>query len=448
MFPAQLAAYADRHASRRVVDCSRRSGKSHLIAVELIDYATSTERVNQLYLTQASTDARDILWRTLLELNENYSLGGHSNGTLLEMTFSNRSFVRLGGAKDAREARRRIKGRRWHRVYLDEAQDFPGYLEELVEAGLVPTLMGKGARGTLTLVGTPGRVPGIGYYERANASPATWRRHHWTMRENPHLEGVEDYLAERAAALGATSAIHLREDLGERPLPDESTGLVYRFDPRINDLVCVTAGQHDHVIGVDLGARHDRSAIAVIGVPRGVYPGRAELVSEYIAPKRLLLPALAVELRQRIEQYKPVAVLVDAGGLGAALADQLRVEHKLPVQDADKLHELASADAVNSALVTGRFLLPKTSRAAEDMAALVWDLEAREKGIRRVAKVPHSDILDAIRYAWPMVWPLLMGVKAPAATKTPAQREADEDLEEQTPSGRSWYAEMARRRRS
>lgn len=452
LFAAQLEVFRDRTSPRIVVDCSRRSGKSFLAAVLLTDMSLKVARHNALYLTQSSEDTRDILWKLVKELNDTYALGGRTNDTRMEITYPNGSFIRLLGCKDHNEARRRIKGRRWHFVIIDEGQNFPDYLEEMVEAGLIPTLMGRGGVGRIMMAGTPGPVPGIGYYEEAVCG-GKWKVYHWTIRENASLDQaeVETYLASRADTLGATSAIHLREDLGERPPADETTGLVYVYNRKINDplelgfaaeQVVIAPGDRDgrgrhvrwvyaldgkwHVgIGMDLGHAVDATALVALGVNEAA-PGLAFLIEEYIAPKRLLPPGIAEKLGPMVDHWSPLEVRCDEGGLGVSIADQVRADpFRLPVSAADKLHPLASADALNTALTTGKFLLRPQARAAVDMGRVRWDPEARKKGKRREALRPHSDVLPACRYIWPVIASLIGLVR-----HTPPKARTETHLEE------------------
>jgi hypothetical protein len=449
LFLAQIQVWRDRRSPRIVVDCSRRSGKSYVAAVLLIDLSLEQDGHNALYLTQSSEDTREIIWRLVVALNDEYQLGGETNETRLEITFPNGSFVRFAGCKDHAEARRRIKGRRWHFVIIDEGQNFPDYLEMMVEAGLIPTLMGKGGKGRIMMMGTPSEIPGIGYYEKA-VLEGGWTVYHWTIRENEALDQaeVEAYLAERAAKLGPTSAIHLREDLGERPAPDASSGLVYTYARALNDpslrgyLVEVVATENGtrydypdltgrwHVgIGMDLGFARDHTAMVAIGVNEDA-PGMAFLLEEFLAPLRLQTPGVAARLEELIERWVPEDIRCDEGALGVQLADQLRGEpFSLPVNPAEKLHELAQADALNTALVTGRLLLSPSSRAAADMGRVRWDPKYRERGKRKEALRPHSDVLPSCRYIWPLIYSLLDSVKRPKPRPTEHELEMRDALQ-------------------
>jgi hypothetical protein len=467
LFKAQLEVFDDRTSPRIVVDCSRRSGKSFLAAVLLTDLSLGKPKHNSLYLTQSSEDTREILWKLIKDLNEEYSLGGETNETRLEIVYPNGSFIRLAGCKDHNEAKRRIKGRRWHFVIVDEGQAFPAYIEEMVEAGLIPTLMGKGGLGRIMMAGTPADCPGIGYYEQAVLG-GQWGTYHWTIRENESLDQaeVEAYLADRAEKLGPRSAIHLREDLGERPPPDASSGLVYIYDREKNSFKHLPEGGIWHVVlSVDLGHRRDTCATTVLGV-NNLISNKAWLLDEWKAPRRLPLPDLAKELLLRqagrrhdgspfvpcarpnaperilggqgLPAFVLVDTLIDEGGLGSAIADELR----RPVREgedarpgivctaAEKANQnaLVSTDTLNSALITGRLMIHESTQTAKDLAILRWDPNELAKGRRKMAKTPHSDLEPTLRYAWPTVVSLFATVKAPVRMLSDDERDIAEAI--------------------
>lgn len=114
----QLAAFQD-VSILRVVDGGRRIGKSKLAAVMLLDTALRLPRARCLFLALTREDARDIVWQELIELNQDYALGGEPNLVRLEMTFPNGSRVTVGGAKDRQQAERR-RGRFYRLVIIDE----------------------------------------------------------------------------------------------------------------------------------------------------------------------------------------------------------------------------------------------------------------------------------------------------------------------------------------
>jgi hypothetical protein len=183
-------------------------------------------------------------------------------------------------------------------------------------------------------------------------------------------------------------------------------------------------------------------------------PGRAWELDTWKAPRRLSLPDLAREilLRQAGRDHDDVPFVeegtfvlvdtaIDEGGLGTAIADELRrpvpngddARPSIVCTAADKNDPLVSSDVLNAALLGGQLMIPAGSPTAHDLTVLRWDPIELAKGKRKMAKFPHSDLEPCLRYAWPMVSALLDSVKAPTKKKTAEEVEADELKRLRTP---------------
>lgn len=392
-----------------------------------------------MFFAKSEVDARDLLWDDLWALIEQYELGATSRGSLIR--FPNASTIRFTGAKDPQEAQRRFRGRGYDLVVGDESQLLP-WLKDMIQKAIRPALLRGGRRGRLLLGGTPGEVPGMGYWEEICAGQhGEWSVHQATIRDNPVFAGiVEAELAKAAKELGGPqSPTFRREYLRERVMPDETSGLVYRYNRKLNDFTGPPrGGRWWIVVGVDLGSRRDTNGIVVVGVTDQA-PGKAWVLDEYLAPLRLPLPELAKEIRARQRfRLEPVveaeaveleATVIDEGGLGGMIADELNnTPYRLGVMAADKGHVMAQSDAINGGLLGGQLMIHAESQLAQDLTILRWDPEELEKGKRKLAKLPHSDLEPPLRYVWPIVHGLLDRVKAPARRLTDQEQE-DREVE-------------------
>lgn len=422
--PWQLRLFDD-PAELRIADAGRRSGKTTEFCAEGIDTCLRKRNARVAAFTKSEVDTRDIFWSDLWSLIDEHQLGAIARKSTIY--FPNGSSFRLTGAKDQYEAQRRFRGRGYDLVIGDECQLLP-WLKEMVQQAIRPAMLRHGRQGRLLLGGTPGEVPGMGYWEEICAGlHGEWSVHTATIYDNPCFAGiVEKALATAAKELGGPqSPIFRREYLRERVPPDESSGLVYRYNKAINDFAEPPAGgKWSYVIAVDLGSRRDTNGILVVGVTDAA-PGKAWLVDEYLSPLRLPQPKLAAEIKSRQKRFPPVITVIDEGGLGGMIADDLNREpYFVGVTAAEKMHPLASSDAINGGLLNGTLMIRATSRLAQDLVALRWDPVELNKGRRKLAKFPHSDLEPPLRYAWPTVADLLASVKAPARTRT------EEDLEQ------------------
>lgn len=433
------------NARLRVVDGSRRCGKSFFASVELLDTALAIPRARCLFLALTRDDARDLVWQELLNLNDDFALGGVPNEVRLELFFPhNGSRIRLGGAKDRKQAERR-RGRFYDLVIIDECQTFPSHLRDLVESILKPSLLGRGRRGRIILMGTPGEIPGVGYWEERVADDL-WSKHQWTLRQNPKLgskEDVEAFLEEMARSYGGWDDPRFRREfLGERVAP-RNIDRPYVYDPekqhfeaqileqidtkemRFTRWALPLAGEWRFVFGIDLGHK-DASAICVWGVTDAA-PGKVWLVEEFVSVK-MLPDTLWAKVNERRAVYRPLEMAVDEGGLGKMIAEQWRAPpYALPVVPADKTAPEVQADFLSAAMSRGDVKISKFSRMAADMAVAQWDPKKLAEGKRREAKEPHSDVIPAGRYGFKKAHALAQATRAPAPTKT-IEQQIDEDL--------------------
>lgn len=457
LLPPQLSVHND-NARLRLVDGSRRCGKSFFASVELVDTALRIPRARCLFLALTRDDARELVWDDIVKFNEQYALGGVTNEARLEMSFPNGSVIRCGGAKDRRQAERR-RGRFYSLVIIDECQLFPSHLRELVEQILKPALMGKGKRGRIVLMGTPAEVPGVGYWEQ-KVNDKFWSKHRWTLRDNRHLgtpEQIQEFLDDQAREagggnleLGRQSPGFRREYLGERP-PANDNDRPFVYDPSINDFTAYPgaekrvleqwtkregnriatftrwalplAGNWRFTFGIDLGSRA-ASALIVLGTTDAA-PGKIWLIEEFTST-RMLPDKLRDYINERRLVYSPNLMAVDEGALGDMIADQWRAPpYCLPVVAAQKTAPEVTADFVSAAMSRGDFFLCGESRTAEDMAVMRWDDDYLQKrGKRRVANDPHSDAVPACRYAFKDAHALAMSTRAPK----PVAKTVDEQL--------------------
>ena len=102
MFAQQLAFVGDQSKHVTAV-CSRRAGKTVAAAGKLIATAQAKPGSVCLYLALTRLNAKRIVWRTLLDMNAEFRLGGRANETELRLDLPNGSTIYLAGANDRGE---------------------------------------------------------------------------------------------------------------------------------------------------------------------------------------------------------------------------------------------------------------------------------------------------------------------------------------------------------
>ena len=419
-FPAQRRFVEDK-ARFKTACCSRRAGKTVGCAAHLLHVATTTPNAACLYFTLTRQQAKRIIWQPLKDLNARYNLGGETNESELTLRFPNGSVIYLSGAKDKTEVSKYL-GYPLKLVYGDEAQSFRGYLQELIDDSIAPTLIDWA--GTMVLMGTPGPVP-VGYFYETCQNPQ-WSNHHWTLYDNEPLRANLARLEVPTTPEALVAAECIRRNLPidhpsiqrhffGRWAPD-SSALVFHWERARNDYDFYPEGL-TYVVGVDLGYS-DADAIAVLGYTAD---GQVYLVSETVTRKQGIT-ALAAQVSAANEQYRPVAITVDAGGLGKKIVSELVDRFGLPLKEAEKTQKAAHIELVNDALRTGALKARADSLFVHDAGLLEWDRDKSSGDRFVVSDAFHSDVCDALLYAFRecMHWVGQPPDRTPAARDTAA----------------------------
>lgn len=418
-FPKQLAAARD-PSRNKVIVCGRQSGKTADAAFLLLDTAKNKARSFCLFIAPTRGWAKRIIWDDLLRLNDEFGLGGVPFVQDLSIRFPNGSVIALMGS-NTEEERKKIRGRSYALIIIDEAQAWPFWLAEFIRSDIRPAQ--RNVRGTLVVQGTPPVSLEHPFHSKIWLN-TTFSRHAWNIRDWPPAlyfklfgQTAEEALAQDLKDRGVTAddVTFRREMLGEF-LADESA-LAYKFSPTGH--VYAVLPKYTHcVFGIDLGW-HDATVISVLVWDEAI--GVVHLAQEVVTTESTF-QELAAALKPLIAKYRPLAAVIDSSGnrqgyetIKAALYSEglegVSIERRkvLPVAD--------QVGVINGALKSGRLVLPADSRAASDMGLVVW-----KKGIVGGAlDGVHSDAIPALTYGFCWAQPLLPEIKPPAPPKSSYQ---------------------------
>lgn len=187
-----------------------------------------------------------------------------------------------------------------------------------------------------------------------------------------------------------------RECYGRWVVDTES--LIFQYDANKNhyDNLPALDGKWEYVIGVDIG-HDDADAIAVIGWHPRIK--EAYLVEELVKAKQGITE-LADQLDKFIKTYDPLRVVMDTGGLGKKIAEELRIRRDLPIEPAQKTEKMAHIEILNDALRTQRFYAKKDSQFAQDCFLVEKDVDKSRVDKIIISDKYHSDINDAVIYGY------------------------------------------------
>ena len=400
LFPEQYAFISDPSPNKLAV-CSRRAGKTIACAADLVFTATNNPETVSVYITLSRNNAKRIIWREIKKINRDYNLGGKENSSELSVTFPNQSIIYLSGAKDTNEIEK-FRGLALKLVYIDEAQSFREYIKELINDVLAPDLLDHA--GTLVLIGTPSAIP-TGYFHDCAQEGSNWSKHRWTFFNNPfllakskmtHKQMLDRELARRGVLL--TDPSIQREYFGK--WVTDSDSLLIKYNEKLNDYVDLPAlkppARWNYIMGIDLGF-DDADAIAIIGWSEAE-PG-TYLIEEKVVPQQGLTE-LVEQIQAYQKKYDIAKMVIDQGGLGKKLAEEMRRRHQIPVEPADKARKIENIAFLNDTLRTSRFKAKKTSKFAQDAYLVEIDQDKSTADKIKVSDKYHSDIIDAVLYAF------------------------------------------------
>lgn len=375
--------------------CSRRSGKSHACAADLIHTAMQGPHHNTSYITLARTSAKRIIWPVIKEVLKKYNIKHKIDNTELTVELESGSTIYVGGAKDFNEVDK-YRGLSLKKAYIDEAQSFrDSILEVLVDDVLAYATMD--VNGSVCMIGTPGPVP-AGMFFRSSHNP-TWANHKWTILNNPWIKlksgkSPEELLAEerKRSGIDETNPKYQREALGLWVVDLDS--LVFHYNPEINTVLEMPTEKMDYIFGIDIGF-NDADAIAVLGYRP--HDPCIYLVEEFVKAKQDITQ-LVGQIERLREKYKPTRMVMDAGALGKKIQAELQSRFSLPIEAADKTRKFEFIELLNDDLRNGRFKALPNSQFEDDSYKSEWENRIGQNP--KISDRFHSDISDAVLYGW------------------------------------------------
>lgn len=396
-FPQQEAFVND---TSRYLDaqCSRRAGKTNGLAIRFFKTLERHPKSQCIYLALTRDSARDIMWPVLHEINDKYKQGCKFLDSKLTMIHPNGAKLILLGA-DMKNFIKRIKGRKFPGVGVDEAQDFGPHLQSLIDDVLTPSIADY-VDGWLAVTGTPGPVPQGYFFDVTRNRKYGYSHHEWTIMENPFMPNPGHFISELCAKRewADNHPTLLREYKNQWVLDVKSLWINYsetvNHYPQLPTLPA--PHKYNYIMGIDIGFK-DADAIAILAwsdAAPTVY-----LVEEVITAKQGLTE-LVEQVQALQKKYNPDKMVIDEGGLGKKLAEEMRRRYQIPVQAADKARKQENVEILNDTLRLGRFKAKGASRFAKDSYLVQIDWDKSSPGKIVIRKNPHSDIIDAVLYAF------------------------------------------------
>lgn len=374
--------------------CSRRAGKTNGLALRFFKTLEKHPKSQCLYLSLTQDSAKGIMWPILHEINDKFKIGCVFTESKLEMRHPNGARLKLMGA-DLKNFIKRLKGRKFPGVAIDEAQDLGVHLQSLIDDVLTPSIADY-EDGWLALTGTPGPVPQGYFFDVTRNRKYGFSHHEWTLFENPYMPNPRAFVADIKAKRSwlDDNPTLMREYLNRWVLDVES--LWIRYNEKINHYQELPKEHKwNYILGVDIGF-NDADAIAVLAWSET--SPVTYLVEESIKSKQGI-SALATQIETLQKKYNAYKIVMDEGALGKKIAEDLVPRFKIPLVAADKAKKQTNVELLNDSLRTGKFKAKSASRFAQDSYLIQIDWEKSTPNKIVIKKKPHSDIIDAVLYA-------------------------------------------------
>lgn len=396
LFEAQRKV-AKSKARYKSVTTSRRGGKTILLcalAAEALEASGPDEAT--VYLARTRGAAKELLWAKLKAIASAHSLPWtfHESELRVETLKGGVLLVRGAEGSDPEEEREKLRGLKLRRALLDEPATYSGTLKILLRDVIEPAI--GDLRGDIIVTGTPGLTQAGSWYEISTGKLSKWECHHWTIRDNPFFPDAETYLGNVLTENGWTEdhPTYQREYQGVWSV-DESVG-VYRFAASRNGIDALPSGYGQdwtHTIGVDFGMVDD-CAWAVLASP----PHSQDVFVVKAFKRPNLLPEQAALVTQElVQQYRPVVLVGDAGGLGKPYVEAFNRRFGGRMVAAQKSEKLAHIALMNGDFQAGRLkvVMPECEALVEELQTLPWANDNKDKEHPSYA----NHLCDAALYA-------------------------------------------------
>ncbi len=383
---------------RRVAHTSRRAGKTIGAAIWLaVDLLRNPAGLN-LYLAQTAGVARVYMWRELRMLSDRWGLPFTFNETNLVMKHKRGGGMLLLRGADKADEIEKLRGPKWRKVCLDEAQSFGDWVEPLLNEVLGAALRDEG--GELIMQGTAGKRKEGAFYEachglkkRRNGEPV-YELHKWTLQDNPYLSELardEGEIIDDEGYSGPDDPRFLREYKGQWVIGDEER--MFAFDERINvyDGALPTGHNFKTGFGVDFGW-HDMTAF-VVGQWSQTYG--TFYVPETWGKRHQYTDDVAAKAMELGFKYDSKLYIGDTGGYGKNVAVHLARDYRIHMIQAQKREKFDHIAFFNSALRRGEIKIRRGDPIIKQLQQVAWNDTRTD-----AANHSRDDLVFALVYIW------------------------------------------------
>ena len=377
----------------------RRSGKSQGLVMSDVYECMRRPGFQSLYVGLSKPHCKEIYWPILEELNDKFDLKLEFKLAELKVIFPNKSTISLFGAETYQDIAK-LKGRKFHRVTVDECQDHGENILNSLIKFVKPAL--SDFSGILRLAGTPGYAlqgvwysssrPDPQYRESEQGAPVLenwnynpeeqpvarylWSRHHWTAKHNTAAPHIWNEHLETKQLMGWNDANETwrREYLAEWVA--------------MTDILVYAVRRHAHTYGGPYPWEDDRIGRCnfVLGADFGFRDGTAIVVWCYVEDEPYLYEFTSLKVTEKTQDdlvtiFRSVELAIpktiafrvgDPGGGGLLLMEGFKATHGMAFEVAEKDRKLDHIELFNAALDMNLIRFRPGSPLLDEMEVLRW----------------------------------------------------------------------------
>jgi hypothetical protein len=378
--------------------CTRRAGKTFALAARFARTMENRAGALVVYIAPTRKMCRRIMWPELKRFARTYGLRWRFLENELAVQTSKGSTLLLIGC-DRQSEVDKIRGVAAVDIAVDEAGVFKdSILDPLINESIWPTLEDYG--GTLLLTGTPGRVCSGIFHEVTTGQRSGWSVHRWSVLNNaqfPRWQGRADWRDAAQAwfkhmlevrGLHAHDASVRREWFGE--WAQDSSALVYHFDPTKNVGEPPQGLALKYIGGLDLGYK-DATGFAVVAYS----PGSPKCWAIHTEKHRKWdVSQVAERLRGLQQVYNCDAWMVDTGGLGKMIVEEMRRRYGMALRATRKTDKMAFVEMLNADLRCCNFFVRPEAPVIKEWLNLYKNEDGDEQ------QGQENNLADAVLYAY------------------------------------------------
>jgi hypothetical protein len=380
---------------------TRRGAKSYADGIYLLKEAYETAGINCLYLGLTRLSAKGIIWKDVLKhIGSRCELGIKFHETELTATTENGSIIYCAGVDVDENERKKLFGRKYKLVVIDEAALFGIDLRDLVYVVLRPAL--ADLRGTIVLSGMASNITRGLFYDITVGKEKGWSLHQWSAYDNPYMvkqwQEELNFINTHQPDLMQTARFR-QAYLNEWVVDEEK--LVYKFVEDKNtflDLPHASTSGWTYILGVDTGWEDDNAFVL-----SAFHENLPELyIVKTFNKAKMTFDQVVEKINEFMADsvHSPSKVIID--GANKQGVESMRVRSAIPFEYADKRDKVSFIEILNGDFVQGKIKIHESCQALiSELKALIWqtDGEIIKQPKKEEPRLPNH-LCDAMLYAW------------------------------------------------